>query len=359
MGFRATAHGINLNRDHMRAASIEMRSLLDLVNRWRPHLHVDNHVTNGSDHAWVLTWMVAEAPTVAPSVDRWLDRHLPKTLDMTEQAGHQTGPYVDLKDRNDPTKGFAWLPISPRFSTDYFPLRNRPSILIEMHARKPFMDRVLANRDFLLSLVATVEQDPDSLVKAVAAAEAATVEKGRPKSKPSEIVVRWRPSGNSEPVVWPAAQWDLRESVVTGTPLLSFRHGTYREIEVQWQHGQEAEMVLQRPRGYLVLPGWPQIERLVSDHGLVARRIPDQLETEVETIRVSDPELLTYPYQGTVPVDDFTVSRQTELRSVPAGAVWIPADQPDFEVAVQLFEPEAPDSMLRWGMLNTVFERKE
>jgi hypothetical protein len=39
--------------------------------------------------------------------------------------------------------------------------------------------------------------------------------------------------------------------------------------------------------------------------------------------------------------------------------VWIPAAQPDFEVAVQLFEPEAPDSMVRWGVLNAVFERKE
>ena len=65
MGFRATANGINLNRDHVRAVTIEMRGLLDVVNRWRPHLHVDNHVTNGSDHGWVLTWMVAEEPVLA------------------------------------------------------------------------------------------------------------------------------------------------------------------------------------------------------------------------------------------------------------------------------------------------------
>jgi hypothetical protein len=38
--------------------------------------------------------------------------------------------------------------------------------------------------------------------------------------------------------------------------------------------------------------------------------------------------------------------------------LWIPADQPAFEVAVQLFEPEAPDSLVRWGVLSSVFERK-
>ncbi|MEN8163247.1 MAG: peptidase M14, partial [Acidobacteriota bacterium] len=52
-------------------------------------------------------------------------------------------------------------------------------------------------------------------------------------------------------------------------------------------------------------------------------------------------------------------SRQTERRPIPEGALWIPAAQPDFEVAVQLLEPEAPDSLVRWGLLNSVFERKE
>ncbi|HYG65623.1 MAG TPA: hypothetical protein VEL74_23775, partial [Thermoanaerobaculia bacterium] len=52
-------------------------------------------------------------------------------------------------------------------------------------------------------------------------------------------------------------------------------------------------------------------------------------------------------------------ARASERRAIPAGALWIPADQPDFEVAVQLLEPEAPDSLLAWGLLSTVFERKE
>ncbi len=359
MGFRTTANGINLNRDHMRVATVEMRGLLDLFNRWRPQLHVDIHVTNGSDHAWVLTWMVAEAPAIAPSVDRWLATRLPPVLAATKAAGHLTGPYVDLRNPGDPTEGFAWLPISPRYSTDYFPLRNRPSILIEMHAHKPYADRVLATRDFLLSLIDAVEQDPASLVRAVAEAEDATVAKGRADAKPSMVVVQWSPSVVSETVTWPAATWSTEPSVVTGRPLVRFRAGTYEEILVPWFHGHLPELELIRPRGYLVMPGWPQIERLISEHGLTAWRLPASVELDVETIRVADPVLLDLPFQGTVPVQEFSVTRQPERRTIPAGAVWVPADQPDFEVAVQLFEPEAPDSMLRWGSLSTVFERKE
>ena len=81
-------------------------------------------------------------------------------------------------------------------------------------------------------------------------------------------------------------------------------------------------------------------------------------EIEVETIRLSEATFAAAPYQGVTPVSDFTVTRATETRSIPAGSLWIPADQPDFEVAVQLFEPEARDSLLRWGALSSIFEMK-
>jgi hypothetical protein len=359
MGFRRTANGIDLNRDHLRVATVEMHGLLDLVNRWRPHLHVDNHVTNGSDHGWILTWMTAEAPTLSASVDGWLSQALGRVLAATEASGHPTGPYVDLLDSTAPDRGISWqLPI-PRYSTHYFPLRNRPSILVEMHAHKPFEDRVLANRDFMLALIDEVERRPESLVRAINEAEGLTVAAGRPDAEPSTVVVRWRSSGESEPLQWPVARWTVEDSMVTGKALVRYRTGEYRAIEVPWYHGHVPELELPRPRGYLVPPGWPQIERLLSEHGLRAWRLPGPMELAVETIRVADPVLGGAPFQGTVLIEDFSVSRQVEFRTVAAGAIWVPADQPDFEVAVQLFEPEAPDSMLHWGLLSTVFERKE
>jgi len=57
-------------------------------------------------------------------------------------------------------------------------------------------------------------------------------------------------------------------------------------------------------------------------------------------------------------IEKVTVTRALERRAIPPGSLWVPADQPDFEVAAQLLEPEAPDSVLRWGLVNTVFERK-
>jgi hypothetical protein len=358
MGYRATANGVNLNRDFMRLVSAEAKALAQLVATWNPHLHVDNHVTNGSDHAWVLTWSVDEAPSLAPQVDAWVGCHLPKVLAEIEAGGHPSGPYVNLVSRSDPTAGMIWDIAQPRYSTGYFPLRNRASILIEMHAHKPFRDRVLANRAFIDELIAEVGRSGKALVRAVEQAEAATVAMGGADAEPSEIVVRWKIAEDGEQITWPAYDWSIEESIVMGGKRVQFHPGEIREVELEWRHLPVAELTLARPRGYLVLAGWPQIEELVTGHGLRASRLAADTELEVETIRLSSPKFATSSYQGVVMVEDFEVIRRREQRIIPAGSLWIPADQPSFEVAVQLFEPEAPDSLVRWGVVSSLFERK-
>jgi len=359
MGFRTTARGLDLNRDHLKLDSEEARALVDLVNRWQPDLHVDVHVTNGSDHEWVLTWSTAESPQLAPPVDAWLKRHLPRALAATADAGFANGPYVALVDRDDPTRGFSSVVTEPRYSTGYFTLRNVPSILIEMHAYKPYAQRVAAVDAFLRRLLAEAGASAGALREARAEADASTVAAGRTDAEPSAAVLRWAEAPADERIRWPAYDWVFEESVVTGGPLLFFRRGEPRPLDVPWIHRMVAETTVPRPRGYLVLPGWPGVSDRLRRHGLVVRELAGPAEVDVETIRVAEPVLADASYQGRVMVTSFEVERMTERREVPAGSLWVPADQPLFEIAVQSLEPEAPDSLLRWGMLHSVFERKE
>jgi len=358
MGYRATANGINLNRDFLRIVSPEAKAMARLVSMFRPHLHVDNHVTNGSDHQWVLTWLVAEAPQLDPAVDAWVEQHLPRVFGNTEAAGHANGPYVNLVSGSDPTKGMVWDVAQPRYSSGYFPLRNRVSILIEMHAHKPFKDRVYANRSFMEELILEVGRSGKELMDAVEAAETRTVALGEADAKPSDVVIRWGVEKEGETITWPAYEWTIEDSLVTGNKRIQFHPGRVREVELEWRHTPVPELTLPRPRGYIVLSGWPQIEEIVRGQGLQVVEIDKEIDLDVETTRLSNPKFGSFPYQGVAMVQDFDVSRQPELRTIPAGSLWIPANQPDFEIAVQLFEPEAPDSLVRWGVVSSLFERK-
>ncbi len=353
MGFRTTARGLDLNRDFLKAEAPETRALLGLVERWRPALHVDTHVTDGSDHAWVLTTTWTEAPLLDPALDAWLRPRLEAAMEATREAGFPAGPWVDLEDRNDPAKGFSSLVAGPRYATGYFPLRGVPSILVEMHAHKPFERRVLALRAFLQALLAQVAADPADLLRA---SEAAAHRESRPGSP---LVLRWRRDPRPDTIRFPVYDWSFEDSVVTGTPLLVFHRGRVRELPVPWYHRLQPELTIPRPAGYMVDAGWPEIEERLAVHGIAFERLSSPRTLEVESLHVDHPRFAGRPYQGRTRVESVEVSVRRELRTFPAGSLRIPADQPLFGVAVQLLEPEAPGSMLRWGLLSTVFERKE
>lgn len=357
MGFRTTADGHDLNRDYLKLTTPEARNLVRLANAWQPHLLVDTHVTDGVDLDWVITWAVPEPPLLADPLDRWLRKNFPPVLAAVEAAGHRQGPYVSLLDSQDPTQGFETLVYEPRYSTGYFPLRNRPAILLEAHSHKPYRDRVLATRDFLAALVVQTGRGGLELRSAIAAAGLAVVQQGLPSALPSEVAVTYA-RGKAEPYRVPFYAWTTAPSVVSGGEQIHYQPGVVRELEVPWFHRLEVAKSLPRPRGYLVLPGWPEIERRLADHALRFERLPQELELTVSTARLGRPKPAAASYQGLTPLSA-EVTQASERRLVPAGALWVPADQPDFAVAVQLLEPEAPDSVLSWGLVSGLFEGKE
>jgi zinc carboxypeptidase len=358
MGFRTTANGLDLNRDHMKLQSPEARALVGLFNEWRPHLHVDDHVSNGFDQAWVVTYAYTEAPQAPAAVDAWFQNHFPAVVAATKAAGSDIGPYVSLRDDADLGAGFVSSPGTPRYSAGYFNLRNRPSILIETHSYKPYRERVLGNRDFLVALLSEIGRDPASLRAAVEEAEAAEVARGRAGATPSEIALTYD-VGEADSLRLPVYAWRTETSVVTGQPFQRQRRGEAGPPTFPWQHRPRVVKSVPRPRGYLVPPGWPQIEQALKAHGLQVSRLDEPAEIEVETSRLAAPRFAAQTYQGVRQVESVEVTRRLETRRFPAGSLWIPADQPDFEVAAHLLEPEAPDSLLSWGLLSGVFERKE
>jgi hypothetical protein len=370
MGFRTNATGLDLNRDNMKLESAEARALIAVVNEWRPHLHVDDHVSDGFEHGWSLGFATAEAPQAPAPVDAWMKAHLPAVTEATRRSGHPMGPYVELHDV-DPSKGGMTPPYRPRYSTGYYALRNRPSILIETHSHKTFEERVTANQAWLTALLSEIARYGADLIAAVDAAERHTIALGAEDAPPSEIALRFAPDrdepagdpsnepGAPDHLRVPLYAWSIVTSAASGTPIAVYQRGVLKETEVPWWHTPRVVRTVARPRGYVVLPGWPQIERRLSGQGLRFETIASPVELPVETTRVSEPVFAKAPYQGQIAVTSVRVERKPETRTIPAGSLWIPADQPDFEVAAQLLEPEAPDSLLAWGLLSGVFEVKE
>ena len=75
--------------------------------------------------------------------------------------------------------------------------------------------------------------------------------------------------------------------------------------------------------------------------------------------QLDDPVWGAKPFEGHHLLQTFKATRVTREDVMPAGSVVVPLDQPGANVAIELLEPEAPDSLLRWGYLDAIFEPKE
>ena len=64
-GQRPNAQGLDLNRDHMKLDSPEARAVAKLMTDYNPHVALDLHTTNGTRHAYHLTY----SPPLHPGTD--------------------------------------------------------------------------------------------------------------------------------------------------------------------------------------------------------------------------------------------------------------------------------------------------
>jgi hypothetical protein len=153
MGWRVTAQNFNLNRDYMKADAPEMQSMLRLLDAWDPVLYVDLHVTDGAQFEPDTSNNLEPALTGDSSLQplgRALIADLSKTL--TSQGFIALDFYPSFRVADDPASGFDVSTYPPRFSTGYWALHNRFSLLVETHSWKDYPRRVKITHHTIVAL---------------------------------------------------------------------------------------------------------------------------------------------------------------------------------------------------------------
>ena len=359
MGWRVTSRNLNLNRDYIKADAAEMRAWLSLWNAWRPDLHFDNHTTDGGNWQYDLMYTADTSPTAAPPVARWLENVLyPQLIPALEADGHLPAVFFGLIDSKDPSKGIRSGPFSPRFSTGYVSIRNRPSILVETHMLKPYRTRVIVHYNIMLRTLELLNRDPHSLREAIRTADESTVRLGTKYDPDRRLPVAVGRSDDSVPFSFKGYANRRELSDVSGDVRIVYDDTKPIEIDTVWHNGMKVTKAVNPPLAYIIPPQWTEVIGLVKAHGLRSERLAKPTTVEVESYRFSDVSFAGRPFEGR-----FRARFQTEMiverRTFPAGSVVVPLDQPDAKVAIHMLEPDAPDSLASWGFFNAIFEQKE
>jgi murein tripeptide amidase MpaA len=371
MGWRGNATNNNLNRDYMKADQPETRAFLKMFHRWMPDFFVDDHVTDGADFQYDVTFYADPTQDVAPGIARWLrDDVTPELERQVNAAGHVAFPsLVDLQDETDPAKGIAMFGNPPRFSTGQMILENRPGLLVEMHMLKDYKTRVTGNFAILRALLEVLNRDAAKLIALNKEADAAATQLGAHPLSNEKFPLALGPGSDTTPVVFRGYQFKRALSEVSGAMWISYTHEPWN-VTLPLAGADKVAASTTPPAAYIIPPQWTHVIDVLAAHDVIMSRTSAAWTGKVERYRCSGMEWQGPPFEGRHPLFAGEgagaqpgrfgqCTPATEEMSFPAGSVIVALNQRLSKVAIHWLEPEAPDSAVRWGFFDSVFEQRE
>ncbi|MBU2506200.1 MAG: carboxypeptidase [Bacteroidetes bacterium] len=355
MGWRVTSQNYNLNRDYVKADATEMKCFLNFFNEWLPDFCIDVHATDGADYQYVTNFTIEKHENVTPMHAEWVrQKFIPHLYKSVEGKGFLISPFVGFID-DDVKYGMRdWVPL-PRFSNGYAAAQNRPGLLLEVHQMKPYRERVFSTLAVLESIIELVNENPSELIKLNNEADDYLIDFYATKKNPYPLTFKL--TDEFETFLYKGIDFDLVKSELAGSEVKKY-NGKKIEMVVPYYNKAIGATKITLPDYYLIPAEWSEIISLLQNHGIKIETLESKKQFSVERTKFGEVSFSNWPYEGRF-LPRFTSEKFVDTIVVNKGDYLINTNQRGLGIIAHILEPESPDSYVRWGGMNIIFERKE
>lgn len=344
MGTRVNAQGLNINRDYMKLDTPEGRSMVKLLNDYDPQIMMDLHTTDGSRHAYYLTYETPNNPAVDTVINQlsrqWMASIQSAIKSKYDWDFHAYGNVSGIQ----PERVWSTVEDLPRYSHNYWGVRNRFGILSETYSYLPFKDRVVTDTRFLEEVLNYAAANSDKIKAAAADADKRSLigqqVSLRSKLKRSDQMVEIL-MGETEDEINP----------FTGRAML--RRLDVRKPERMWEQAAFESTDSERVPSAYYIPAnlTAAIERLQA-HGIKLERLSQPTASvQLEEFQIDTNTAMVQAFENH---KERTVSGKYAPveRSMPAGTYRVSMNQPLARLAFYLLEPRSNDGLMTWNFLD-------
>ena len=345
-GTRANAQGLNINRDNIKLETPEARSMVRLLNDYDPHVMIDLHTTNGSRHAYQLTYETPNNPAVDPAVVRetraWLAQ---VNAAVKAQDGWDFRSYGNVSGQT-PERVWTTVEDLPRYTHNYWGIRNRFGILEETYSYLPFKDRVTTSRRFVEEVLGYAHTHAKHL-QAVAAAADATSLVGQRLSIRSAVA--------RLPAKIEILMGAVDEEVNPYSGKIMHRRRNVSTPERMWDETTFASTDTERvPAAYIVPASESAVLERLRAHGITVEAMGTA--PALEEFTVASTTALEKPFENHQERTVTGTWAAAEPRDL-AGAFRVPMTQPLARLAFYLLEPRSNDGLATWNVVDEAMKR--
>ncbi|HEV3410738.1 MAG TPA: M14 family metallopeptidase, partial [Chthoniobacterales bacterium] len=357
MGWRTTAQNYNLNRDYVKADAPEMQAMLRLLEEWDPLVCMDLHVTDGAKFEHHLSVQVEplysgdeelrkiglalrEETIAALSAKDWLPLNF----------------YPSFMKDDEPQTGFEQGVAQPRFSTGYFPLRNRFCMLVETHSWKDYPTRVRATHDTIAAVLALIAEHGSEWRKA-----AHDADKRATQLAGQTLPLTYEASETARTIQFRGYEYTRTMPEVSGALMTRYDEAKPQIWDVPLREDVRPAISVTLPAaGYLVPVAHAEmVGEKLRQHGIAFEVVKRPLSgVELEVFRATKLSLAEKSFEGHQELA-LEGEWKPERRDLLGGALFVPIAQPKARLVAAMLEPRAPDSLAAWGYFNAMFEQKE
>jgi len=350
LGTRPNAQGLNINRDNIKLDTPEARSMVRLLNDYDPQVMIDLHTTNGSRHAYHLTYETPNNPTADPAIAQQAREWMGEvTRRIKTKDGWDFRSYGNVSGQA-PDRVWRTVEDLPRYTHNYWGMRNGFGILSETYSYLPFADRVASNRRFLEELLGYAHANAKRLMDVTAAARQRSV-------VGQQVSLRSRPSRAPQTVE--ILMGDVEEDVNPFSGRVMHKRIDVRKPERMWEEVTfEATETERVPTAYYV-PAEEKvaIERLRA-HGITLERQTQAVTLPLEEFQIATTEVTPQAFENH---QERTVTGKymPVERTIATGVYRVPMTQPLARLAFYLLEPRSNDGLLTWNVFDETIKKSQ
>ncbi|MGD9589962.1 MAG: M14 family metallopeptidase [Pyrinomonadaceae bacterium] len=356
VGVRENAQRLDLNRDYIKLDSPEARGLVGLFGRWDPYLTVDLHTTNGSYHAYHLTY----SQPLNPNTDQRILDFQRNTMmpviagQMLKKHNFRTyyyGNFRNFANRLTPGEKPVWEAFThqPRIGQNYIGLRNRLTILSEAYSYLSFKRRVEVTERFVEEILNFSAANATQITRLLKAADADTV-RTLSSNKPVQYGVKFKIAALPKPVNILVGDVEKVKNPRSGKEMTAMIEDTVTPVLMEDLGMFEATQSARVPIVYLFKPDKAVIEKL-QQHGITVEELTSEVVAEVESFQIEKVEKANRAFQGHNLVS-ISGSIKTETITFPPGTVIVRTAQPLGRLVFYLLEPESDDGLTTWNFFD-------
>lgn len=351
MGTRNNAQGLNINRDFSKLETPEARSQALLMQAYDPHVLVDLHTTDGTFHAYQLTY----APPLHPNTDTAIvsllrQAWLPAvTASARRRYGYLFHDYGNVPAPESPwaaergaERGWYTYDWRPRFSNHDWGLRNRFGILSETYSYLTFRERIEVQRRFVEELVEWAAHNAGRIRRVTAEADRRSI-----VGQTLAVTARLRRTGPDTILMGEVSE---ERNPYSGEVMWRRRDVVRPEAMPQFIAYDAAETE-RAPAAWLVPDTLRDVAERLAAHGIRVQRLAAGAEMALEEFRVDSASTARNESEGHHERRVFG-RWQPVTRRLAGGWLRVPADQPLGRLAFTLLEPRSDDGFADWGLLD-------